>query len=172
MAIEKCQTMFSFAQPRSRDNIRIQRKLLSKMHLFQNHPELLNKEKYTITSAVDPEVVDIFFARVGGDTDAVVTSENAEQLRALCDELGFSGFDAELKAILGVGNTKTQREFAGLVSRVDRHEVLLERVQRQVAELSRCCAASRAFEARVGEIEKSLQEGGHPFVRFWTMSLV
>lgn len=119
------------------------------------------------------DVLELFLARLfGRSSSSNVTEEKAEGLEVPCDELGFSGFDAELKAILGVGNTKTQREFAGLVSRVDRHEVLLERVQRQVAELSRCCAASRALEARVGEIEKSLQEGGHPFVRFWTMSLV
>ena len=157
MAIEKCQNMFSFAQPGSRDNIRIQKKLLSKMHLFQNRPELLNKEKYMITSDVDPEVVDLFFSRVGGDTDAAVTSENAEQLRELCDELGFVGFDDEIRAHLG-GNWKLQKDILGLRGQVDRHDVVIEELQRRVFDLERQILEQRRIPERVNAVEMRVDE--------------
>ena len=102
--------MFCFAQPRTHDNVRIPKRLLSELRLFQTNPDLVAAGRYAITSAVDPEVVDLFFGRVGGDTEKVVTQENAEQLRALCDELGFSGFDDELRAVLG-SDWKVRKEF-------------------------------------------------------------
>ena len=38
---------------------------------------------------------------MGDEATGVVTADNAEQLRALCDELGLSGFDGEICAVLG-----------------------------------------------------------------------
>ena len=120
--------MFSFAQQRSTDNVLIPRNLLNELELFQKKPELLSAGKYTITSDVDPEVVGLFFSRVGGDTDRGLTLKNAEQMRELCDELGFSGFDDEIRAALSESDLR---------SRVDKHDVLIEELQRRVLALQR-----------------------------------
>ena len=92
--------MFSF-QLRSSGTLSVPKKILSKMGLFQSHPELMDSGRYAIKSNVAPEVVDLFFARIVGDNAQVVTVENAEEMRQLCDELGFSGFDNEIRAVLG-----------------------------------------------------------------------
>ena len=60
-------------------------------------------------------------------------AENAEQLGVLCDELGFAGFGAEIRALLG-GDWKVRRNLAGLRGRVDRHDVIIEELQRRVLE--------------------------------------
>ena len=93
--------MLSIAHPRGGETHRVAKKLLRQMHLFQRQPDLLDAGKYTIKAEVDPDVVDLFFARVMGDDAAVVTAKNAEHLRALSDEFGFSGFDDEIGAVLG-----------------------------------------------------------------------
>ena len=111
--------MFTFVHPRGGEN-RVSRNLWSKIGLLQRRPDLAAKGRYTITSDVDREVVDLFFARVMGDETPVATAENAEQLRALCDELGFAGFDDELRALLG-GDWKVWRDLVGLWGHVDRH---------------------------------------------------
>ena len=102
----------------------------SKIGLLQRQPDLPAKGRYTIASDVGREVVDLFFRRVMGDETAVATAENAEQLRALCDELGFAGFDDELRALLG-GDWKVRRDLVGLRGRVDRHDVVIEELQRR-----------------------------------------
>ena len=126
--------MFTFTQPRGGDPHRLARTLLIQLELFTERPELLARGRYTITSDVDPHVVDLFFARVQGDKAKVVTQENARQLRALSDELGFFGFDDEIRSVLD--RSKAQSDLV-LRSRVDRHDVVLEELQRRVLDLER-----------------------------------
>ena len=149
--------MFGFVQPRTHDQLRIQRSLLSKLQLFQRNPELLSAGKYAIKSDVDPDVVDLFFGRVGGDTAAVVTAKNAEQLRALCDELEFSGFDDEIRSVLG-SDRKTRKDLVELRVRVDRHDVVLEELQRRVLELERQLREQQKVPERVEAVERRLEE--------------
>ena len=149
--------MFCFSQPRTRDNIRIQRTLLSQLRLFQEKPELIAAGRYAITSDVDPEVVDLFFGRVGGDSAECVTAENAEQLRALSDELGFSGFDDDIRAVWG-GNLNVQKALLGLRDRVGRHDVIIEELQRQVFELALQLREQRGVPQRVEAVERRVEE--------------
>ena len=146
--------MFSFVQPQGPE-IRIQRKLLNKLVLFQKRPELFGTGSYTITSGVSPDVVDLFFARVGGDRSEPVASEKVEQLRALCDELGFSGFDDEFRVVISSGS-RIEKDLVPLRSRVDRHDVLLEKLQRQVFELERQLHAQRDMQQRVEDVERRI----------------
>ena len=146
--------MFSFVQPQGPE-IRIQRKLLNKLVLFQKRPELFGTGSYTITSGVSPDVVDLFFARVGGDRSEPVASEKVEQLRALCDELGFSGFDDEFRVVISSGS-RIEKDLVPLRSRVDRHDVLLEKLQRQVFELERQLQAQRDMQQRVEDVERRI----------------
>ena len=88
--MNKEQSMFTFAHPRGGEPYRVSRNLWGNFRLMQRRPDLVAKGRYTIRSDVDREVVDLFFARVMGEETAVATAENAEQLRALCDELDFA----------------------------------------------------------------------------------
>ena len=149
--------MFGFVQPRTHDQLRIHRSLLNKLQLFQRNPELLSAGMYVIKSDVDPDVFDLFFERVGGDTAAVVTSENAEQLQELCDELEFSGFDEEIRSVLG-SNWKTRKDVAGMRGRVDRHDVVLEELQRRVLELERQFREHQKVPEMVEAVARRLEE--------------
>ena len=148
--------MFGFVQPRTQDQLRLPRSLLSKLQLFESKPELINAGKYSIKSDVAPDIVDLFFGRVGGDMTAVVTPENAEQLRALCDELEFSGFDDEIRSVLG-SDRKTQKDLMGLRGRIDRHDLLLEELQRRVLELERQLREQPKVPENVEAVERHLK---------------
>ena len=69
-----------------------------------------------------------------GDEAKVVTADNAEQLRDLSDELRFSGFDDEIRAVLG-GDWKVRKDLVDLQDRVDKHDMVIEEIQRQVLAL-------------------------------------
>ena len=148
--------MFTFAHPRGRE-MPVPRKYLSKIGLFQRQPDLAATGRYTITSDVDRDVVDLFFARVMEDETAVATAENAEQLRALCDELGFAGFDDELRALL-CGDWKVRRDLVGVRGRVDRHDVAIEELQRRVLELERQLRDQRGVPERVEAVARRVEE--------------
>ena len=163
--------MFTFAQQRSRDNILVPRGILGQLQLFLRKPELIRTGTYAIQSDVLPEVVSLFFGRVGGDKTKVVTAENAGQLRALCDELGFSGFDDELRALLDDdSNVRTDR--VCMRGRIDRHDMIIEELQRRVFELERQLRGQqavleriKALETRVEEIRRNDVEGAIAEVR-------
>ena len=125
LKLEKCHlAMFTFVEPRGRE-VPVPKMFLGKLRLFEGRPDLAAKGRYTIASGVDREVVDAFFARVMGDETEAVTADNAEQLRALCDELGFSGFDGEIRAVMG-GDVMTKRFRVEVRERLDGHDVRLE----------------------------------------------
>ena len=137
-----------FQHQRSGEN-RLPRNFWGNLGLLQR-PDLAAKGRYMImiTSDVDREVVDLFFRRVMGDQTAVPTAENAEQLRALCNELGFAGFDDEIRALLG-GDWKVRRDLVGLWGRVDRHDVVIEELRRRVLALQRELKMQRGVLERV-----------------------
>ena len=131
--------------------------LLPKLSLFRNQPELLKNEKYIIDCDVDLKVLDLFMTRFyGAETNDKVTKENVNQLKALCDELGCSSFDYEIREVLGhEEKTTTKRELVGMRGRIDRHDILLEQLQRRVLELER--QVREAAEKTV-EVEKQKQK--------------
>ena len=88
--------MFGFVL-KSGDVVSAPRSLVSRLGLFRSRPYLLNDNTYAIACDVSRSVLDMLVLRLYGAGDDVhVTPENAEQLKALCAELGFSGFDGEL----------------------------------------------------------------------------
>ena len=148
--------MFRFQHPRSGD-YRLAKMFWSRLGILKGQPELAARGKYTIVSNVDPEVVDMFFMRVTGDPTPVVTEHNAEQLRALCDELGFAGFDHEIRTVLG-GTRNGAMDALGLRGRVDRHDVIIEELQRRVFELERQVRGQRGIPERVDAVERRVQQ--------------
>ena len=148
--------MFTFEQPGGRE-VPVARILLRKLQLFERRPELAAKGRYTITSNVNREVVDMFFARVMGDDTVVVTEENAEKLQFLCEELGFAGFDDEIRHFLG-GDWKVRKDLVDLSGRVDRHDAIIEELQRRVLELEQQLRDQRGVPERVEPLDRSVEE--------------
>ena len=147
--------MFQFV-PKRGSETGVPKSLLTRFDLFKKRPELVASGRYTIKSDVDPDVFALLMTRVyGGHSDVGVTRENAEQLRTLCDELGFSEFDDEIRGVLGCGDWKVRKEIAGVRDRVDRHDVLIEQLQRRVLELER---RLQEVPQRVEVVEMRLQE--------------
>ena len=164
--------MFTFAHPPDHE-VTLAKIFLAKLRLFESRPDLAAKGRYTITSGVDRDVVDLFFARVMGDEAEVVTADNAEQLRALCDELGFSGFDGEIRAVLG-GDVMTKTIRVEIQERLDGHDVRLEdldvrleefwealgRLDEQVTEIaSQLEVVLPSIDARLNELARAVREG-------------
>ena len=144
------QRVFTFAHPRGPD-ITVQKKFWCQLKLLQSR-ELLAKGRYTIKSDVDREVVELFFDRVVGDDTAVATAKNAEQLRELSDELGFTGFDDEIRAFLD-SNWKVRKDLVSMRQRVDRHDVTIEHLQRCVLNLEQQIREQQTVPERVKAVE-------------------
>ena len=145
--------MLRFVQPQSPDTFRIPKINLNELELFQRNPDLLKKDKYTIKSDVDPAVVELFFARVGGDKTGSVTVENAEQLQALCDEFGFTGFDDDIRSALS-DDYLTKKTLTGI------RETLYEQntfIQGQALQIQDCMELVESLTARVSTIENTIE---------------
>ena len=131
---------------------------LVKLEHFQKNPELLNSEQYLVKSDVSLEVLDLFLSRVFGKaSQSPVTKENIAALKALSDELGFSGFNAEVSSIF---EGQARREFLELRDRVNRYETIVERLQCQILDLE------RQHKARESELERRLDELSRQFNSF------
>ena len=161
--------MFKFVHP-SGGQTTVARVLLAKMQLFDKRPDLAAKGTYTIASNVDHEIVELFFARVMGDDAKVVTTENAEQLRALCDELEFAGFDEEIGAVVG-GDVMVKEIRGQILERLDEHDLravehdskmemfweALGRLDEQLKEVMARLDLFPAFEKRLDDVLRALQ---------------
>ena len=132
---------------------------LEKLGIFQKRPELLASGEYKIRSDVSAATLDLFLSRVFGTPSRLrVSGENVESLRSLCDEMGFAGFDDEIEAVLREDRTKFVRELGLLRERVDEHDLVVSRVDRQVRAFQRQFEAWRScFERRLEEISRESQ---------------
>lgn len=61
-----------------------------------NNPSARNSHRYILKCQPTWDVVYIFLGAVNGDRTVKVTKDNADELRKLCQELGYSGLDNEL----------------------------------------------------------------------------
>ena len=92
------------------------RSFLSKLGLFTAHSELLSGKEYVIKSDVRMDVLEFFADRVDGGSGEV-TKDNARELRALSDELGFSGLDDEIRKVLGEEDGAAPGKVGGMTTR-------------------------------------------------------
>ena len=108
---------------------------LEKLSLFQGRPELLKNDKYLVKSDASLQVLDVFLTRVlGNPSPSGVTNENIRSLKALCDEFGFDGFDSEFET--GASESASLRR-GDLKDRLDAHDVVIDRLERQMLALGR-----------------------------------
>ena len=136
--------------------------------LFKRRPELLEADEYKVTAKASQAILDMVLGRVYGKKETgKVTDENVWELKALCDELGFGGFEAEVQAVLGDNDERLRREILCLKDRLRGHDVMLEQLrekpqwevilalQRQVAELARTVDALSRDVATLKERKKA-----------------
>ena len=129
----------------------VQRDTLRGLTLFQKNPILLSADKYQIRSNVSDKVLDIFLERIfDPEKDVNVTTENVTALKKLCNEFGCSLFDKEIASVLAQGPIKVK-------ARVDRHDVLLERLQLRVMELERRLEGQVDLSRRMSAVERKLE---------------
>ena len=132
--------------------------LLDKFDRFRQHPELISSATYKITSNISPEVLALFLERVyGTESTGEVTEENADVLRDLCDELGFSGFDDELRAVLGDGSSVHRRDVITLRNRFDRQNVVMEELRRRQMALERQLQMQHDLSLQVSRLQSEVQ---------------
>ena len=114
------------------------KEFLEKLGFFKKRPELLNGGKYRVSSNVDLSLLDLFLTHVYGQQGTeVVTRDNAEKLKALSKEFGFTGLDAEIDRVLATHGVTGRCEVLQMRSRIDTLEVIVERLRRQVLDLER-----------------------------------
>lgn len=106
-----------------------------KFSLFRDHPELTSPGVYECQCHPRQETVNVLLTRVYDESKSVlITTDNAEELRSLCHELGFSGLDRELNSF---ETEERANEILSLKARVTRHERSLIEFQRQFTEAIR-----------------------------------
>ena len=133
--------------------------LLEKFDRLSKHPELINSDTYNVRSKVSPEVLALFLARVcGTESTESVTEKNADELWDLCDELGFSGFDDELRTVLGDGSSVHRRDVIALRNLVDRQNVVLEELRRRQTALERQLQMQRDLPLQVIALRAEVQK--------------
>ena len=99
--------------------VRLPRRCLEKLSLFKD-PEIAKASSYTLQCKASPQVVNIRLDQVDGESEVPITESNFEELRNLCQELGFSGLDEELSKF---SPRLRSRDKAGtLQKRVNEHD--------------------------------------------------
>ena len=132
-------------------SIPVPRNSLGKLRLFQDHPELLASDSYELRSKVNMGILNTFFKRVYDEQAVVqVTEANFSGLWALCRELGFSGFDADLKAYEASAEDPSNRDIRALKMRVETHEAVLGEHESRLDELERKLAELLAKSLSAG----------------------
>ena len=132
---------------------------LSRLGLFREHPELLELDEYRIRCDVSQDILDMVLVRVFGAPSPIpVTPENAVQLRSLCDELGFSEFDEDIRAVVNGGESRMRREVLDLRERVHRLEMMMERTMSQVANIERLLRGQADLPRQLAALEQRIHD--------------
>ena len=101
-----------------------------KMSLFEN-PDIANSRCYVLRCKANSGTVNLVLGRVYDDNEIVdVNEDNIEELRGLCQELGFSGLDEELRRFVVHASEPTMKKrLCALEERVEDWDVRMEGMQ-------------------------------------------
>ena len=132
-----------------------------RMTLFAN-PDIAGAESYRLQCGAGLSVVNILLQRVYNESAQVtIPAEEVSDLRRLCQELGFSGLDNELRQFESEQTNNHDAASLLLAERISRHDVMLVEMQRQIAalrsELARA-QSERQQSAQVAELARRVDE--------------
>ena len=132
---------------------------LERLSLFKKCPELLNQDAYMIQSNVSLDVLDRLMSRCYGvESKETWTDEEMEQLKMLCDELGFSALQDEVRPVPNGGGSNMTKDVVCLKGCTARHDMILEKLQRQVIELERRLETQNEMIQHMVRTEETLKE--------------
>ena len=118
-----------------------------------NNPEIAVADAYTLRCNARSGLVNAVLGVVYGQSQTVtITKDNFEDLRNLCEELGFSGLDEELRAFSSKFGVKHEVEV--LEKRFLEHELKLERFEDELRLLKSCVSKLEGLSLKVGSLEK------------------
>lgn len=107
----------------------------TRMTIFTN-PDIARAESYRLRCGVGLSVVNILLQRLYNESAQVtIPVDKASDLRRLCQELGFSGLDNELRQFEPEPTNNHESSSLLLTERVSRHDRMLAEMQRQIAAL-------------------------------------
>ena len=86
------------------------------------------------------------------------TDEEMEQLKMLCDELGFSALQDEVRPVPNGGGSNMTKDVVCLKGCTARHDMILEKLQRQVIELERRLETQNEMIQHMVRTEETLKE--------------
>lgn len=139
---------------------------LSKMTLFETHPEIIQTGSYKPRCNPHIGTVNLLLSKVYNDSEQVtITQDNFAELKTLAKELGFSGLDSEFhsfKASKGPApatasqpTSKDPSKFDSLEKRVMALEKLLNEKEKSEAELRDRVAR---YEKVIDDLQRQLRE--------------
>lgn len=113
----------------------VPRPFLQQMSLFQNHPELAKSGSYTLTCKPHTALVNRFLSRVYGSHDEsdLIPEESMDELRSLCKELGYTGFDEEFRQATSGNIAKVLDD---LEQRVNEHDTQMVDFETAICEVN------------------------------------
>lgn len=111
---------------------------LHKVSFFQSHPEVVAAGTYHLRCSASHGVVDDFVAKIYDSSARVtLTRENVGELRELCSELGFHGFDEDLRVFeIARAQVGADEMLESIEQSVAHHEAALEALHQKVKQLT------------------------------------
>ena len=140
-----------------------------KMSLFQN-PDIIRDGSYNLQCRASVRSLNLLLRRVYDESAQVeITANNVDELRALAQELGFTGIDQELRAFVTGGaqeeESDMRRELLELRERTVRQDRVVMEMHRQLNELVRerrttqqTLQQFRSLEERLRTVERAYEE--------------
>lgn len=140
-----------------------------KISLFQN-PDIIRDGSYNLQCRASVRTLNLLLSRVYDESAQVeITANNVDELRALTQELGFTGIDQELRAFVTGGaqeeESDMRRELLELRERTVRQDRVVMEMHRQLNELVRerrttqqTLQQFRSLEERLRTVERAYEE--------------
>ena len=108
--------------------------VMEKCSLYRDDPALRQSGTYVIKADVSPDVFTAFVSKATNEgADVKVTEDNIDALKALCEELGFHGFDAEFQAFgLKTQDAALKRDVCLLMEDMQEYKVVVEGIKHEI----------------------------------------
>ena len=133
--------------------VRLSRHDVDKFPLLANNAQVSCQKVYRLRCQASSEVLSLLLDKVDDESATIgITKANFHEVVELCDELGFSGLDEELRAFSSKFGVKHEVEV--LEKRFLEHELKLERFEDELRLLKSCVSKLEGLSLKVGSLEK------------------
>ena len=126
-----------------------------------NNPEIAMARSYTLRCEANSDTLDAILDMADGEAETVtITEDNFEELKSLCNELGFRGLDKELRAFRGeTGSASVDlQEFLRLKEHVTRQDKRFLELERQLNEVLSWKRKAESVSREFQSLERKVEE--------------